>query len=164
MYVVHAVIFYLSKSTTLYVVYVWGDRCGREVPHFDSRPVSISDPRVGMTPLGLFGPEPDGNGPCLWTSCRANLCSIGLVVATKTISLCPSKDLEMLIHEKQYEKCEISQLRNEGDPWKYIGFLLVQRNYFLATWTTYNDVCPAYQTEDRDLYKRLYKAFVSIHI
>lgn len=62
--VVHAVIFYLSKSTTLYEVYVWGDRCGREVvPHFDSRPVSISDPRVGMTPLGLFGPEPDGNGP-----------------------------------------------------------------------------------------------------
>ena len=57
--VVHAVIFYLSKSTTLYEVYVWGDRCGREVPHFDSRPVSISDPRVGMTPLGLFGPEPD---------------------------------------------------------------------------------------------------------
>jgi hypothetical protein len=57
--VVHAVIFYLSKSTTLYFVYVWGDRCGREVPHFDSRPVSISDPRVGMTPLGLFGPEPD---------------------------------------------------------------------------------------------------------
>lgn len=45
------------------VVYVWGDRCGREVPHFDSRLVSISDPRVGMTPLGLFGPEPDGNGP-----------------------------------------------------------------------------------------------------
>lgn len=31
----------------------------------------------------------------LWTSCRANPCSIGLVVATKTISLCPSKDLEM---------------------------------------------------------------------
>lgn len=50
--VVHAVIFYLSNSTTLYVVYVWGDRCGGEVPHFDSRPVSISDPRVGMTPLG----------------------------------------------------------------------------------------------------------------
>ena len=62
--VVHAVIFYLSKSTTLYEVYVWGDRCGREVPHFDSRPVSISDPRVGITPLGLFGPAPpDGNGP-----------------------------------------------------------------------------------------------------
>lgn len=61
--VVHAVIFYLSDEycTTLYVVYVWGDRCGREVPHFDSRPVSISDPRVVMTPLGL--------------------CSIGLVVA-----------------------------------------------------------------------------------
>lgn len=52
-----------EHCTTLYVVYVWGDRCGREVPHFDSRPVSISDPRVGMTPLGLFGPEPDGNGP-----------------------------------------------------------------------------------------------------
>lgn len=48
--VVHAVIFSLSKSTTLYVVDLWGDRCGREVPHFDSRPVSISDPRVGMTP------------------------------------------------------------------------------------------------------------------
>ena len=31
---VHAVIFSLSKSTTLYVVYVWGDRCGREVPHY----------------------------------------------------------------------------------------------------------------------------------
>lgn len=63
-----SVIFYLSKTknTTLYVVYVWGDRCGREVPHFDSRPVSISDPRVGMTPLGLFGPEPDGTyNPCL---------------------------------------------------------------------------------------------------
>lgn len=59
---------------------------------------------------------------------------------------------------------ERTQLRNEGDQWKYIGFLLVQRNSFLATWTTYNDVCPAYQTEDRDLYKRLYKAFASIHI
>jgi hypothetical protein len=168
--VVHAVIFYLSDEycTTLYVVYVWGDRCGREVPHFDSRPVSISDPRVGMTPLGLFGPEPDGNGPTT-LACRpvAELTLVLLVwwlLATKTISLCPSKDLEMLIHEKRYEKCEITQLRNEGDPWKYIGFLLVQRNYFLATWTTYNDVCPAYQTEDRDLYKRLYKAFASIHI
>lgn len=52
---VHAVIFSLSKSTTLYVVYVWGDRCGREVPHFDSCPVSISDPRVGMTPLVSVG-------------------------------------------------------------------------------------------------------------
>ena len=29
------------------------------------------------------------------------------------------------------------------------GFLLVPLNSFLATWTTYNDVCPAYQTEDR---------------
>ena len=52
---VHAVIFSLSKSTTLYVVYVWGDRCGREVPHFDSCTVSISDPRVGMTPLVSVG-------------------------------------------------------------------------------------------------------------
>lgn len=34
--------------------------------------------------------------------------------------------------------------RGEGDPWKYIGFLLVQRNSFLATWTTSNDVCLAY--------------------
>ena len=36
------------------------------------------------------------------------------------------------------------ELIYEDDLWKYIGFLLVQRNYFLATWTTYNDVCPAY--------------------
>lgn len=70
----------------------------------------------------------------------------------------------MLIHEKRYEKCERTHIRNEGDQWKYIGFLLVQRHYFLATWTTYNDVCPAYHWEDRDLYKRLYKAFVLIHI
>lgn len=70
----------------------------------------------------------------------------------------------MLIHEKRYEKCERTELRNEGDPWKYIGFLFVQRHYFLATWTTYNDACPASHTEDRNPYKRLYKAFVSIHI
>ena len=67
----------------------------------------------------------------------------------------------MLIHEKRYDKFERTHIRNEVDPWKYIGFLLVQRNSFLATWTIYNDVCPA---ADRDLYKRLYKAFVSIHI
>lgn len=65
------------------------------------------------------------------------------VWATKTLSLCPSKHLEMLIHEKRYEKFGRTHIRNEGGPWKYIGFLLVQRNYFLATWTTYNDVCPA---------------------
>jgi hypothetical protein len=51
---------------------------------------------------------------------------------------------EMLIHEKRYEKFERTHIWNEGDPWKYIGFLLGQRNYFLATWTTYNEVCPAY--------------------
>jgi hypothetical protein len=44
----------------------------------------------------------------------------------------------------RYEKFERTHIRNEGGPWKYIGFLLVQRNSFLATWTTYNDVCPAY--------------------
>jgi hypothetical protein len=57
---VHAVIFSLSKSTTLYVVYVWGDRCGREVPHFDSCPVSISE---SWDDSVSFGREPDGNGP-----------------------------------------------------------------------------------------------------
>lgn len=71
-----------------------------------------------MTPLGVFGPPPDGNGPttlaCGPAAGLTNLCSIG--VATKTISLCPSKDLEMLIHEKRDEKCERTPLRNEGDP------------------------------------------------
>lgn len=56
-------IFYLGKSTTPYVVVVWGDRCGREVPHFDSRPISISDSREGMSPQGLFGPPPFCRGP-----------------------------------------------------------------------------------------------------
>ena len=37
----------LRGDLPLYVVYVWG---GRGVPHFDSRPVSIYDRRVGMTP------------------------------------------------------------------------------------------------------------------
>jgi hypothetical protein len=37
------------------------------------------------------------------------------VVATKTIYLCPSKNLEMLIHEKRYEKFERTQIQNEGD-------------------------------------------------
>jgi hypothetical protein len=41
---------YCSGDLTLYVVYVWGDRCGREVAHFDSRPVSIVETRVGITP------------------------------------------------------------------------------------------------------------------
>ncbi|CAA7403917.1 unnamed protein product [Spirodela intermedia] len=39
-----------SKVCSLYVVYVRGDRCSREDPHFDSRHVSISDP----SPLDLF--------------------------------------------------------------------------------------------------------------
>lgn len=56
------------------------------------------------------------------------------IYAKKRISRC----------EKRYEKFERTHIRNEGDPWKYIGFLLVQRNSFLETWTTYNDVCPAY--------------------
>lgn len=59
--VVHAVIFYQEyyPVRSLFLDF-WGDRCGREVPHFDSRPVSISDPRVDSV---SFGPEPDGNGP-----------------------------------------------------------------------------------------------------
>lgn len=98
-----------------------------------------------MTPLGLFGLEPAGNGPTYLVACGpAAELTLVLLWATKMISLCPSKDLEMLIHEKRYEKCERTHIRNEGDQWKYIGFLLVQRNYFLATLTTYNDVCPAY--------------------
>ena len=55
------------------------------------------------------------------------------LLEAKTISLSPSKDLEMLIHEKGYEKFGRTHIRNEGDPCKYIGFLLVQRNSFLAT-------------------------------
>jgi hypothetical protein len=38
-------------------------------------------------------------------------------------------------------------IQNEDNPWKYIDFLLVQRNYFLATWTAYNKVCPPYHKE-----------------
>ena len=158
-------IFYLSKSITLYVVYVWGGRCGREVPHFDSRPVSISDPRVGMTPLGLFGPEPDGNGPCLWTSCRANLCSIGLVVATKTISLCPSKDLEMLIHEKRYEKFERTHIygtrathENTSVSYSCKGTISWQLGQLITMFI------PHITRKIGIFTKRLSKAFVSIHI
>lgn len=91
--------------------YVWGDRCGREVPHFDSRPVGWR-----------------GNGPKTLACGPAAELTFFLVVVTKTISLCPSNDLEMLIHEKLDEKCERTQVLHEGDPWKYIGFLLVQRN------------------------------------
>lgn len=56
--VVHAVILYLSKSTTLLEVYVL---FGGEP--IDSRAVIISDARVGITLLGLFGQEPYGNVP-----------------------------------------------------------------------------------------------------
>jgi hypothetical protein len=36
--------------------------------------------------------------------------SIGLVIAVETISLCLPKDLEMLIHEKRYEKFETTHI------------------------------------------------------
>lgn len=79
-----------------------------------------------MTPLGLFGLEPAGNGPTYLVACGpAAELTLVLLWATKMISLCPSKDLEMLIHEKRYEKCERTHIRNEGDQWKYIGSLIL---------------------------------------
>ncbi|CAA6669419.1 unnamed protein product [Spirodela intermedia] len=78
-----------SLGLSLYVVYVWGDRCGREVLHFDSRHVSISD----RSPLDLFfWSGADGNGPTtLACGPAATFVLLGLVVATKTISLCPKR-------------------------------------------------------------------------
>ncbi|ERM98834.1 hypothetical protein AMTR_s00093p00169580 [Amborella trichopoda] len=79
---VHAVILSLPKSITPYVVAVWGDRCGREVPQFNSHPVSISDPRSRITRLGLFfvrSQQVAGNGPTYLVSSRSHICSIGLV-------------------------------------------------------------------------------------
>jgi hypothetical protein len=46
----------------------------------------------------------------------------------------------MLIHEKLYEKHEITYISNEGNPWKYIDFLFVFWNYFLATHMTLKNI------------------------
>ena len=54
--------------------------------------------------------------PCLWTSCGANLSLFYWFGGCYQDDLfMPIKDLEMLIHEKRYEKFERTQIQNEGD-------------------------------------------------
>lgn len=79
-------------------------------------PAPFASPIQDKGLLGLFGPEPAGNG-LTYLACGPAaeitfLCSIGLVVATKTIYLC--RNLEMLIHEKRYEKFERTQIFHRG--------------------------------------------------
>lgn len=79
-----------------------------------------------MTPLGLFGLEPAGNGPTYLVACGpAAELTLVLLWATKMISLCPSKDLEMLIHEKRYEKCERTHIKRR----KYFFFIFMHATH-----------------------------------
>ena len=55
-----------------------------------------------------------------------------LVVATKTISLCPSKDLQMLIHEKRYEKFERTHIYGTRATLKIHRFLTHAKELFLG--------------------------------
>jgi len=90
---------------------------------------------------------------------------MGLAVATKTISLCPSKDLEMLIHEKRYEKFERTHIygtrathENTSVSYSCKGTLSWQLGQLRTMFV------PHITRKIGIFTKRLYKAFVSIHI